>query len=194
MPALNTGDGKIHIRLPYIDIEGIPQYEGIEKAMENGLLDPCVLHLHPTEVMPRGQFLMVLFKALRKSGKRPYLGEFCDVARYEWDSGYVQACIEENLIDATTVSGGRFRPNDALTVGEFASFVIRGLQKVKEEREIDTRFCFEKAKEMGVVSVNSLCDEYISRADCYVGLVRVMEVLDNSEMSLPSDVEVHPVG
>jgi hypothetical protein len=47
---------------------------------------------------------------------------------------------------------------------------------------------------MDIVSANSLLDEYICRADCYVGLVRVMELLDNFDMNLPKDIEVHPVG
>jgi hypothetical protein len=194
MPSMDNLEGNVGFPLPYIDIDEIPQYEGIKKAMGNGLLDPCVLHLHPNEVMPRGQFLMVLFKALRISGKRPYLGEFCDVSRYEWDSAYVQGCIEENLIDATTVTGGRFRPNDALTIGEFSSFAVRGLQKSPIERDITIEFCFEKAKELGIIASNSSANEYICRADCYVGLVKVMELLDNFSTSLPNDVEVHPVG
>jgi lysophospholipase L1-like esterase len=194
MPSFDNPTDNIGFPLPYVDITGIPQYEGIKKAMEYGLLDPCVLHLHPSEVMPRGQFLMVLFKALRISGERPYLGEFCDVARYEWDSGFVQACITRKLLDVATVEGGYFRPDEPLTVGEFASFVIRGLQKSPAERDITVGFCFEKAKKMGIVSANSLLDEYICRADCYVGLVRVMELLDNFDMNLPKDIEVHPVG
>jgi hypothetical protein len=75
-------------------------------------------------------------------------------------------------------------------VGEFASFSVRGLTQSEE----DVFSCFEKAREMGIVSANSLLDEYICRADCYVGLVRVVELLDNSGKNLPSDVEVHPVG
>jgi hypothetical protein len=192
MPVLDTPASNASMPLPYIDIEGIPQYEGIKKAMANGLLDPCVLHLHPYDVMPRGQFLMVMFKALRINGKRPYLGEFCDVSRYEWDSAYVQACIDEGLIDQTTVSGGRFRPDDPLTFCEFASFAIRGLKD--NSLSIEKSDCFKKAKELGIIDINALPDEYIVRADCYVGLVKVMELLDNSSQSLPSDVEVHPVG
>jgi hypothetical protein len=169
-------------------------YEGIKVALENWLLDPCVMHLHPNEVMPRGQFLMVYFKALRISGKRPYLGEFCDLSRYEWDSGYVQACVEEGLIDATTVAGGRFRPDEALTVGEFASFCVRGITANRGERDISMEVCFDKAREIGVVDSNALMDAFITRAECYLGLVRVMEILGNLEVGLPEGVEVHPVG
>jgi hypothetical protein len=112
------------------------------------------------------------------------------VARYEWDSGFVQACITRKLLDLATVEGGRFRPDEALTVGEFASFSVRGLTRSEE----DVFSCFEKAREMGIVSAHAEPDELICRADCYVGLVKVVELLDNSGKNLPSDVEVHPVG
>jgi hypothetical protein len=180
--------------MPYVDIEGIPEYAEIKKALENWLLDPCVLHLHPNDIMPRAQFLMVYFKAFRLSGKRPYLGEFCDLSRYEWDSSYVQACIDEGLIDKTTVNNGRFRPDEALTNGEFASFVVRGLAKSVSEREINMESCFNKAISLKLVSSKAIPSEAITRAQCYAGLVKVMEILDNANEALPEDAEVHPVG
>jgi lysophospholipase L1-like esterase len=193
----NSGvDNRLLIPMPYVDVDrGMDCYAGIKVALENWLLDPCVMHLHPDEVMPRGQFLMVYFKALRISGKRPYLGEFCDLSRYEWDSGYVEACVEGNLVDATTVAGGRFRPDEALTVGEFASFCVRGIEgDVALRRGLSLEVCFDKAREIGVVDSNALMDAFISRAECYLGLVRVMEVLGTIEEKLPEGVEVHPVG
>jgi hypothetical protein len=180
--------------MPYVDVDGIPQYDTIKTALENWLLDPCVMYLHPSEVMPRGQFLMVYFKAFKFSGKRPYLGEFCDLSRYEWDSGYVQTCIDENLIDLSTVCNGRFRPDDALTCAEFASFVVRGLRQSLTERNADIKECNDEAILLGIINKSSLPDEPICRADCYAGLVRVMEILDNADNKMPSDVEIHPVG
>lgn len=193
-PAPATGDSKLNIPMPYVDIEGIPEYAEIKKALENWLLDPCVLHLHSNDIMPRAQFLMVYFKAFRLSGKRPYLGEFCDLSRYEWDSSYVQACIDEGLIDKTTINNGRFRPDEALTNGEFASFVVRGLAKSVSEREIDMESCFKKANSLNVVSSKAVPSEAITRAQCYAGLVKVTEILDNANEALPEDAEVHPVG
>jgi lysophospholipase L1-like esterase len=193
-PAPATGDSKLNIPLPYVDIEGIPEYAEIKKALENWLLDPCVLHLHPNDIMPRAQFLMVYFKAFRLSGKRPYLGEFCDLSRYEWDSSYVQACIDEGLIDKTTINNGRFRPDEALTNGEFASFVVRGLANSVSEREIDMESCFEKAISLNLVPSKAVPSKAITRAQCYAGLVKVMEILDNANEALPEDAEVHPVG
>jgi hypothetical protein len=54
--------------------------------------------------------------------------------------------------------------------------------------------CFEKAREIGVIDSNALMDAFITRAECYCGLVRVMEVLGNLEVGLPVGSEVHPVG
>jgi hypothetical protein len=139
---------------------------------------------------------MVYFKALRISGKRPYLGKFCDLSRYEWDSSYVQACIDENLIDLTTVKNGYFRPDDALTNGEFASFAVRGLYmgtRHVNDRDISMELCYKRALELGLVGKGDLPDETITRAECYSSLVRLMELLDNDASSLPADVEIHPV-
>lgn len=194
VPMESNDNVLLHITIPYLDIQGIPQYNDMIKALQAGLLDPCVMHLHPLEDMPRAQFLMVLFKALRISGKRPYLGEFCDISKYEWDSSYVQACIEENFIDPVTVSNGRFRPDDALTREEFSSFVIRGIQKNRLERDLSLKDCLEKAIQKGILPDRGTGSDRICRADCYAGLVRVMELIGNTNTALPDDAEVHPVG
>ena len=194
IPEKSAEESMISIEVPYVDVQGIPQYSMIKKALQGGLLDPCVMHLHPKDDMPRAQFLMVLFKALRIAGKRPYLGEFCDLSRYEWDSSYVQTCIEENFIDPDTVPDGRFRPDEALTRGEFASFIIRGMQKNILERNISLDDCMKQAIQNGILSEEGEKENRICRADCYAGLVRVMEIMGNMKTALPSDAEIHPVG
>ncbi len=186
--------GMFEIDIPYTDIDGIPEYDYMVKALRYGLLDPCVMHLHPTEVMPRAQLLMVLFKALRISGKRPYNGKFCDLSRYEWDSSYVEACIDENLIDAETTPDDRFRPDDALTIQEFASFVIRGMQKDAASRNLSLSECLDKAISHGIVKEGRAAEDSITRAECYKGLVIMMDLFGAKDKALPSDVEIHPVG
>ena len=179
--------------IPYVDIQGIPQYAHLVEALHFGLLDPCVMYLHPDAVMPRAQFLMVFFKAMRLSGKRPYLGKFSDLSRYEWDSSYVQACIDENLIDPATVSDTHFRPDDALTAAEYASFLIRGCHAISD-RNLSLTECYNSALEKGFVPKQYAPEDKISRADCYQGLVFLMKSLHSTEQALPSDAEVHPVG
>lgn len=71
------------IEIPYVDIQGIPEFEDMKLALEKGLLDPCVMHLHP---------------------------------------------------------------NDALTNGEFASFVIRGMKDTSATRNLPLEVCYEDAK------------------------------------------------
>lgn len=194
VPEEPADNGMFEIDIPYIDIEGIPQYHDIIRALKKGLLDPCVMHLYPTQPIPRAQFLMVYFKALRMPGKRPYCGSFCDISRYEWDSAYVQACIEENLIDPVTVSSDYFRPDDFLTYAEFASFLIRGMASNSKERNISIDDCFRNAKTLNFIPHETDRNDFISRADCYKGLVILMDTINNTGQSLPSDVEIHPVG
>ena len=193
VPSESTSGGTFDMDIPYVDIAGIPQYNNMVEALRLGLLDPCVMHLHPTAVMPRAQFLMVFFKALRLSGKRPYLGQFSDLSRYEWDSSYVQACIEENLIDPDTVSKTHFRPDDALSAAEYASFLIRGCHNVTE-RNISLKECYSDAVAKGFLPDYYAPDAAITRADCYQGLVILMKYLHSTEQALPSDAELHPVG
>lgn len=194
VPVEPADGGMFDVDIPYVDIEGIPQYDDMVLAFRKGLFDPCVMHLHPTEIMPRAQFLMVYFKALRINGKRPYLGEFCDISRYEWDSSYIQACVEENLIDPVTVPNSRFRPDDALTNAEYASFLIRGMIENREKRHISLADCVIEARKRSFISMNAAENDFISRAECYKGLVTFMDSMNNADKSLPSDVEVHPVG
>ena len=194
LPVEPPAPGMFDIDIPYVDIKGVPQFDGLVSAFRKGLLDPCVMYLHPTEMMPRAQFLMVYFKALRINGKRPYTGKFWDMSRYEWDSSYVQTCVEENLIDEVTVPNDSFRPNDALTQGEFASFVIRGIKPSAAERNLSMDECFAQAKQMNLLPDNCAPDAIITRADCYAGLAALMDIINTSDKGLPSDAEIHPVG
>lgn len=111
------------------------------------------------DTMPRAQFLMIYFKVLRITGKRPYLGEYCDISRYEWDSSYVQACMEKNLIAPATVPDGRFRPDDAMTQAEFASFAIRGMRKENSGSSSSLEECLAEAVRKGIVSAEAKGEE-----------------------------------
>jgi lysophospholipase L1-like esterase len=194
LPEEPAGPGMFDIDLPYVDIAGVAQYEGIKKAFRGGLLDPCVMHLHPKDVMPRAQLLMVLFKALRLSGTRPYEGHFTDLGRYEWDSSFVQTCLNEDLIDPATVTEDLFRPDDPLTFEEFASFCERGMAEKEHRPEIDLAAAFSLAVKDKVVPESADRTAPITRADVYAGLARVMELLGNEDKALPKDAEIHPVG
>ncbi|WP_022776773.1 GDSL-type esterase/lipase family protein [Butyrivibrio sp. AE3009] len=208
------------IELPYVDIPKIRDCIFINEALKYGILDPCVMHLHPDDEMPRAQFLMSMFKAFRKTGVRPYHKKYADIAVDEWDSGYVQALIDENLIDDITIKriGDKqfFRPDDALSYGEYASFLIRFMEKDKSKRNISMEECLKKAYDLDIIG--DICkgnendfdfdndDEiisdgpdykmagcpYISRARAYRGLARVMDIIGGMGTALPADAEVHP--
>ena len=142
LPKELPGPDIFNIEPPYVDIKGIPGYEGIKKAFRYGLLDPCVMHLHPYAPMPRAQLLMLLFRAFGKAGVRPYKGYFKDIFFDEWDSGYVQALVDMNIpetkkerseiensetvgLDMMNQKTCSFRPDDMLTYSEFAGFIIK---------------------------------------------------------------------
>ncbi|MDD6789614.1 MAG: GDSL-type esterase/lipase family protein [Lachnospira sp.] len=193
LPEEPAGPGMFDIDLPYVDISGCSQRAGIEKAFRGGLLDPCVMHLHPGDTLPRAQFLMVLFKALRLSGVRPYEGHFTDLGRYEWDSSYVQACLNEDLIDPETVTADLFRPDAPLTCAEFASFAERGMVNVQLRAGVSLDAAFARALSDGVLPPGVQPDAPVTRGDVYAGLARVMELLGTSGQALPRDAEIHPV-
>ncbi|MCR4637023.1 GDSL-type esterase/lipase family protein [Butyrivibrio fibrisolvens] len=197
------------INIPYVDIEGIPQYGRIATAFKGGLLDPCIMYLHPMQTMPRAQVLMVLFKALRIEGRRPYHGRYIDIGRYEWDSSFVETCVQENLIDENTTPNDMFRPDDPLTYAEFASLCERGMEKeVLKRPDLGLSECLHRAVADGIVPPEAVYIDPssfdssditdggcpITRADVYAGLCRVMEIMNTIGTKLPSDTEMHPVG
>ena len=201
LPKELPGPDIFRIEPPYVDIKGIPEYEGIKKAFRLGLLDPCVMHLHPYAPMPRAQLLMLLFRAFGKAGARPYKGHFEDISFDEWDSGYVQALINMGIADTNET---RFRPDDPLTYQEFREFIDAFARQIP-----GMRGQLEGALESGLheCSSGSLCgseseireaygiakkDEAI-RAEVYSVLADIMEMRGGAGKALPSDTEVHPV-
>ena len=197
------------INIPYVDIEDIPQYDRIVKAFKGGILDPCIMYLHPTQTMPRAQVLMVLFKALRIEGRRPYHGRYVDISRYEWDSSFIETCVQENLIDEITTPNDLFRPDDPLTYAEFASLCERGMEKeVLKRPDLGLCECLHRAVADSIIPADAVYTDPsdfittditdggcpITRADVYAGLSRVLEIMGNVGTNLPSDAEIHPVG
>jgi lysophospholipase L1-like esterase len=205
------------IELPYVDIPKIKDCIFINEALKYGILDPCIMHLHPDDEMPRGQFLMTMLKAFRLGPTRPYRKYYADMAVDEWDSGFVQTLIDENLIDDITIQkiGDKklFRPDDALTYGEYASFIVRFMEKDKDKRNISMEDCIKKAYELNIIG--DICKDnendfefyyeendsedykiagcpYISRAKAYRGLARMIDVVGGIGTALPADMEIHP--
>ncbi|MCR5605878.1 MAG: hypothetical protein K6F69_03560, partial [Treponema sp.] len=188
------------IEVPYIDMDKAKCKDGIVKAFRYGLLDPCVMYIHPEDFMPKAQVLMVLFKALRLSGKRPYLYHFVDISKYEWDSSYVQTCIDEDLLDKSLFPGDMFYPDSPLTEKEFASLAIRGMHNKEERNKLSVSDCLKEAREKGILSENeNTSDEdskmgnyIITREECYTALAKIVELAGKKNEALPKDAELHP--
>ncbi|MBP3277568.1 MAG: hypothetical protein J6M44_01290 [Butyrivibrio sp.] len=180
------------IPMPYVDIKDYPAMDELQAAFEACLMDPCVMYLHPYAVMPRAQLLMILFKALRINGKRPYSGRFEDLSFDEWDSGYMDTLWEENLIDPDTIhsEGDKlfFRPDAPLSYDELDSILIRFLEPDREKRNIPIKKCRKKAKDLGIdikvprpsTPINERYDiaegSNISRAEVYIYLKRFIDI------------------
>lgn len=194
LPKENPGPGLFEIDPPYVDIQGIPEYDDIRKAFKYGLLDPCVMYLHPYDDMPRGQVLMVMFNAFRMPGVRPYKNKFADIKVDEWISGYVQALIEKDMIDPQTIMqhDGKlfFRPDDALTYGELAGYLIRKLYN----KDISLEEACDKAISLGIYKSKDIKPVgKINRAEVYTALALYMDISGGTQDKLPEDAEVHPV-
>lgn len=169
---------------PYVDIEGFEDMDELKKAFKYCLLDPCVMYLHPYEVMPRSQVLMVLFKAFRIAGTRPYMGKFSDLRTDEWDSGYVETMIKENLIDPETIRGqdGKlfFRPDDALTYDELDSFLMRFYEPDPGKRNIPVDECVRRARESSLDKRETITPgQLIKRGEVYTTLARFIDLTDS---------------
>ena len=181
IPAQEPEPDIFSIALPYLDIAGFEDKEGLEKAFRYCLLDPCVMFLHPDAPMPRAQLLMVLFKALRIAGTRPYRGKYSDLKIDEWDSGYVETLISENLIDpATTMREGDklfFRPDESLTYEELDSFLMRFYESDKTKRDIPLDECVRRAMELGIDERKEATPgKWISRGEVYTALARFIDL------------------
>ncbi len=192
------------IEPPYLDIEGIPEYDGLRRAFKYGLLDPCVMYLHPYDAMPKGQLLMVMFNAFRMSGVRPYKKKYKDIKVDEWISGYVQALIDAGYIDDKDEDNSLFRPDDPITYGELAKFIIkryeeiqRGTFKDAETARFDEDYVNE-ARELGIIKKENVkALDIANRADVYTILADYMDIAREKSGvkndNLPKDAEVHPV-
>ncbi|WP_051538157.1 GDSL-type esterase/lipase family protein [Butyrivibrio proteoclasticus] len=197
VPKQRLGKNVFMIEPPYLDIKDIPEREELVKAFRYGLLDPCVMYLHPYEEMERGRVLMVMCSALHIPGVRPYLKRFADVYVDEWDSGFVQALINEQLIDEKTITrqGGAemFRPDDSLTIGEFASFLMRWHEKDIAKRNISIEESIGRADKLGLFDKDILADRPVTRSEVYIALVRYMDQDRRDNSGGGEIVEMHPV-
>ena len=100
-------------RADYVDTDGYDR-ELIQAAVARGLLDPCVLYMHPEEKLTRGAFIQLLFKAAHLSGAvTDGIAPFKDIDAREFDASFAAACKQKGL-----VTGDYLRPDDLITANE----------------------------------------------------------------------------
>jgi lysophospholipase L1-like esterase len=172
------------IDLPYLDIAGFEPMDELIKAFRYCLLDPCIMYLHPGAPMPRAQLLMVLFKALRIAGKRPYMNRYADMKVAEWDSGYIETLVDENLIDPVTIrqDGDKlfFRPDDDLTYEELDSFLMRFYEEDISKRDIPMDECVKRAVRLSIDKRTDLTPgRSITRGEVYTALARFIDLAES---------------
>ncbi|MBR5380152.1 MAG: rhamnogalacturonan acetylesterase [Clostridia bacterium] len=118
--------------VPYTDIDEVRNKSVVFQGVQKGLLDPCVLHMHPFEPVTRAAFIQMLFRAARipsspTNGRFPYT----DIKPREFDAGFAQTCRLRGL-----VTGDRYRPNDIVTTAEANELFLRaGLSCRVKERQ-----------------------------------------------------------
>ncbi len=100
--------------VPYVDTADVPDKSIVFRGVQAGLLDPCVLHMHPFEPVSRAQFIQMLFRARSiptapTDGKAPYR----DVGAREFDSAFAAACRLRGL-----VPGDYYRPDEMISAAE----------------------------------------------------------------------------
>ena len=201
LPAEYPPPSPFEIEPPYLDLQDVTEAEkeGIRKAFKYGLLDPCVMFIHPHDPMPRGQLLMVMFNAFRMNGTRPYKKKYPDIKVEEWISGYVQTMIEEGYLSESETS---FRPDDPLTFGELSAFLMTRYEaimaKQAKSETVGALRGIKKSIASGILACKeSDADIAMTRAEVYAALADFMdkakELSGAISEQLPENAEVHPV-
>ena len=100
-----TGDP---LPVPYVDLNRACDPAVLSRALKRGLLDPCVLHMHPEAPLPKGQFIQLLMRAAGVRGE-PTDGAdpFRDVSARDWDGAYAAACKKRSWI-----TGNYYHPDE----------------------------------------------------------------------------------
>ncbi len=126
----------------YRDIDCVENREIVEKAVGKGLLDPCVLYMHPFDTLSRAEFIQKMLRVMKISGIHGGDIPFRDVSADEFDASFARACRERCI-----VTGEYYRPDDPVTRREAAELVMRagGLADFSGEGEYPNRYEIVKA-------------------------------------------------
>ena len=107
--------------VPYIDTQDVEDQTVLYEGVQNGRLDPCVLHMHPFEPLSRMGFVQKLFRAAGLGGEATDgIAPYRDIDAREFDASCAAACKKHGLIDGDTL-----RPDDMITVLEINDLCAR---------------------------------------------------------------------
>ena len=109
-----SSDGKGPLPVSYLDIGDVADKSAVYDGVQKGLLDPCVLHMHPFDPVTRAAFMQLLFRAAHipsetTNGRSP----FPDIKPREFDASFAAAAKKLGL-----VTEDRYRPDDLITAEE----------------------------------------------------------------------------
>lgn len=149
--------------------------EQLQTALMLGVLDPCVLSLHPAEPISRGQFLYFATRVVGPIKTRPYEGKFVDLSCHEWIANLVQGYLDANLLDAATVTNETVRVRDELEVSELFSIVVRSLLP-ETQRQISVQQAIESAKQLGLWWEEAQPTKKVTRLQAILTLVKVSKL------------------
>lgn len=97
--------------VPYADITPDMDRDLLSRAVNKGLLDPCVAFMHPQDPLPEAQFIVLLFRRARIASKpTDGIAPTGDVGPYEWDSSYAMACRDLGFLE-----DGLYHPDRPVT-------------------------------------------------------------------------------
>ncbi|MGX7200165.1 GDSL-type esterase/lipase family protein [Enterococcus nangangensis] len=149
--------------------------EEIQEALIFGILDPCVLYLHPFDAISKGQFLYFATRIVGPIKSRPYEGKFMDISSHEWIANMVQGYVDAELIAEETLTNDTLRVADDLQVGELLNIAVRSLFP-QGQRQISVLKASEYANEWGLLWEEYQPTKKVTRLEAILTLVRVKKL------------------
>jgi hypothetical protein len=119
----------------FIDDDGNPHEANIEAIAELGLTEGCNPPLNnqfcPDNLVTRAEMSVFLVQAMGEAGNLPtYQGYFSDVASAAWYAPWVERLSELGV--TAGFPDGTFRPDETVTRGQMAVFLITAFDHVAE--------------------------------------------------------------
>ena len=111
----------------FVDDDGNPHEANIEGIAAAGVTRGCNPPMDdrycPSGLVSRAEMAVFLIRALGEDGQGEYTGRFPDVPDGLWFTDAIERAAEIGL--TTGYTDGLFRPNDTVSRGEMAAFLLR---------------------------------------------------------------------